>query len=1525
MPNHSPVIFLLPDASSRQGGRLVRLARNANQLAVHSSGLTPGLSPVRRDLLATECESLEPRTMLSAAPIQFGAVYTEQDFGSDASPDTIEISFVGGAEGTQLSRIELDGDQHLPGLSLADVIFDTQLSGLGVDLPFDGLIASMHGDFQTQITVEDGSSLLVMEFVGFLTGDRLTLNIDVDEIQGFDPDEQDLSLINEELDPIASGAEFQGTLLTAYFTAPHFHDAVGNAEFRNRYDQNLEPTDLDLPLDDEFNNRDRTAGAVGEATQSPLPISISGRVYEDRNVNLNQDADDPGLDGVQLDLFVEVDGAYVFTGHTAITNAQGDYVFSEDLGLLPGEYQLRETQPEGYFSVGAETGTVDGVGTGSILTSDILTSISIPNGGTAARNYNFAEARNASIRGRVHLSTPDGDCWDDSIEHDPVVGATVLLVNEAGETVAETQTDANGTYEFLGLRPGQYSLIEITPESLIEGGAQAGIVDGETRGDAEASSIREFELFSGDEGVEFEFCDHPPAQLAGNVYHDRNNNGLRDVGEEGIADALLSLLDEEGELVDTTETDENGQYEFVGLRAGNYRVIELQPTGWLDGKDRAGTANGRSTGRALNPGDEIEAINLLWGDAGMDFDFGELKPGTLSGRVHLSTPDGDCWDIDEDLLEPIAGAVVQLLGANGQVLAESVTDDEGNYAFGDLEPGDYSVRQITPDGFVDGGARSGHVEGEQRGDVNAIGDITNVRLNSDESGTNYDFCDHKPATISGFVYEDEDNDGVRDPGEGPIEGVIVRLYDEDGNLVVETTTDEDGKYVFEGLPPGKYSLEQIQPDGYLDGIDSEGTIEGERRGRAMNPGDRITEITIGWGETGKDYNFGELRPALIRGSVHSSPEENCWEDEDAEPIGGVRILLLGSDGQTIAETTTNAMGHYEFADLPPGSYSVQQIQPDTHFDGAQRAGSAGGDASLQNHIVDIDVVAGEMAIEYDFCEQPASALSGFVFVDGDPVELLTGESLPEDLSGIRNGELTDDDQRLAGVVLELRNGQRGTPIHADAALPGMYEDGPIRTTTDANGYYEFTGIPKGNYAIYEIHPDEYVDGIDTAGTADGIPINPVVHPEDEPFFRDLINGLEDKPDGNDAILAIALFPGVHSQFNNFSEVQTLFVDPPVDPPGIPPLTDFPSPSDPPPGLNIGNPALYRYVRDIAPVPLFNDPIPNDGSSGARANTWHLSVIDGGQPRVSNSPQDVELLFPTAIWQQHHLTGAEWAIELKDGDINTHFFGLKNSYPITGDFNGDGSTEIGVFAKGHWFIDLNGNGRWDSEDLWAKLGYEGDLPVVGDWDGDGKDDIGIFGRAWPDDPIALRLEHGLPDMENVPDGAKKNMPPVEDENDIARSRRVMKHTARGKLREDIIDHVFVYGSVGDIGVVGDWNGDGIDTLGIVRGGVWHLDVDGNGRWTDPDEERAFGEPGDYPLVGDFNGDGIDDMAIVRNGKIYIDANGNRQLDTNDIAVRFDEHEGLPVVGKWHGDGKDRIATFKSVDQEPITVASRPETE
>src|SRR5205085_5474323 len=91
---------------------------------------------------------------------------------------------------------------------------------------------------------------------------------------------------------------------------------------------------------------------------------------------------------------------------------------------------------------------------------------------------------------------------------------------------------------------------------------------------------------------------------------------------------------------------------------------------------------------------------------------------------------------------------------------------------------------------------------------------------------------------------------------------------------------------------------------------------------------------------------------------------------------------------------------------------------------------------------------------------------------------------------------------------------------------------PIRTTTDANGYFQFTGLPKGNYAVFEVQPDGYIDSLDTPGTQGGIAFN-----VGETVPEAILEELTVSPNG-DAIIRIALFTGEQSTQNNFSEVKT---------------------------------------------------------------------------------------------------------------------------------------------------------------------------------------------------------------------------------------------------------------------------------------------------------------------------------------------------------------------------------------------------
>jgi hypothetical protein len=118
-----------------------------------------------------------------------------------------------------------------------------------------------------------------------------------------------------------------------------------------------------------------------------------------------------------------------------------------------------------------------------------------------------------------------------------------------------------------------------------------------------------------------------------------------------------------------------------------------------------------------------------------------------------------------------------------------------------------------------------------------------------------------------------------------------------------------------------------------------------------------------------------------------------------------------------------------------------------------------------------------------------------------------------------------------------------------------------------------------------------------------------------------------------------------------------------------------------------------------------------------------------------------------------------------------------------------------------------------------------------------------------------------------------------------------------------DLIVKYGQVGDIPVVGDWDGDGVATIGVVRGNRWLL-RNSNSTGT-ADIEFVFGDPGDIPMVGDWNADGVDSPGIVRGDRWMLKnavAGGNAELDFTFAG------DGVPVVGDWTGTGRERPGWF-----------------
>jgi hypothetical protein len=76
------------------------------------------------------------------------------------------------------------------------------------------------------------------------------------------------------------------------------------------------------------------------------------------------------------------------------------------------------------------------------------------------------------------------------------------------------------------------------------------------------------------------------------------------------------------------------------------------------------------------------------------------------------------------------------------------------------------------------------------------------------------------------------------------------------------------------------------------------------------------------------------------------------------------------------------------------------------------------------------------------------------------------------------------------------------------------------------------------------------------------------------------------------------------------------------------------------------------------------------------------------------------------------------------------FGTPGDVPVVGYWISSGTKNIGIFrpSTGEWFLDVNGNGQWDGcgvDKCIEQFGDDGDLPVVGDWNGTGEARIGVF--------------------------------------------------------------------------------------------------------------------------------------------------------------------------------------------------------
>ena len=814
--------------------------------------------------------------------------------------------------------------------------------------------------------------------------------------------------------------------------------------------------------------------------------SIAGRVWHDRsNDGLINGGEATFLSGVMLTLTGIDDLGNTVAPQSINTNGSGAYSFT---GLRPGTYTLTQAQPGSHLPGRAAVGT--GANGGSAGTADnTLASATFGNviagiqlrSGDAATEYNFGELLTASLAGTVYYDINNDNTQGAGEPSLATVTITLTGKDYRGNTVsiAPVQTNAGGAYIFTNVPPSDaagYTLTETQPAGYLEGklavGSLGGTASTNTVGAATATSaFTAVVVRSQDAGTGYNFAE-TGAGLSGYVYDDLNDNGIKEAGEAGIGGVAITLNG--CSVTRNTTTDGVGFYQFIGIPAcASYAITQAQPAGYSDGKDTAGSFGGTVTN------DNISAINLGPTQFGINYNFGEHNTGATNLACIAPTP------TTKNIREPFnwtftvrnttsVGApnsrLTSTLPAGLELTATPTTPVPGGTCTGTAGGTAISCNL----GFING-LTNATVTAPVRLTAYPAGGTLNVASSAATDGSDTTPADNtcgaavtaRQSTLAGTVFEDPNNDGIKQPAEVGINAVTLTLTGTDlyGNPInVTTPTKPDGTYLFTALAPSDatgYTLTETQPALYADGKDTVGSVGG-----VASANDVISAIKLLEGVNAIGYDFAEISQG-IAGSVYVDSNNDGIRDpaERGIPNVAIRITGVSSTGTPVdVTTTTDVSGNYLFGGIPPSNpagYVITETQPAAWADGKDTAGTVGGTAT-NDRITSVVLPGGRIGTGYNFGER-GGQLCGYVYVD------------------LNNNGLKDKNEAgIPNVTLTLT----GTDINGAAVTQTITTQGLAAGATDL-GRYCFVDLPMGTYTITETQPTDYIDGKVTPGTLGG--------------------------------------------------------------------------------------------------------------------------------------------------------------------------------------------------------------------------------------------------------------------------------------------------------------------------------------------------------------------------------------------------------------------------------------------------------
>ncbi|MFI5253384.1 MAG: beta strand repeat-containing protein, partial [Bacteroidota bacterium] len=277
----------------------------------------------------------------------------------------------------------------------------------------------------------------------------------------------------------------------------------------------------------------------------------------------------------------------------------------------------------------------------------------------------------------------------------------------------------------------------------------------------------------------------------------------------------------------------------VLAKAGNTQLAATY-TRWGDytGSNMDETQSGPGGSYAWYAGqatlDANDAVNWL---TQMNFPYSQIQ-----GHVYLDLDANTATTNDR---RPISGWTLSLK-QGGSVLATTTSDANGNYNFGYLETGTYTVVLTQQAGnTIPLDVATGSGGNSQTKVDNLTMSISVTTGNTAQTSAGNDFLQqNQNASISGYIFNDLNGNGVWDAGEPPLSGWTFNLS---GTSSGSTTSDATGFYTFLNLGLGSYTVSQVAQGGYIQSAPVSGsyslTVTGaSQQVPGQNFGDYISTV-----------------------------------------------------------------------------------------------------------------------------------------------------------------------------------------------------------------------------------------------------------------------------------------------------------------------------------------------------------------------------------------------------------------------------------------------------------------------------------------------------------------------------------------------------------------------------------------------------------------------------------------------------------------------------------------------------------